>query len=289
MLALIAAAARRRLGAGARRWTASWPPPRGPCEQVDVAFGKAGLLLGACLLLEALPAGPGRSAAARRSGTALRDSLWAELEPQPPLAEGPELRSLGAAHGWAGYLFALLRWSEVVGDAAPGRASQARLEELGALARPLGRGLRWPYDARAADAPQTGLEASWCNGAAGYVSLWATAQRLLGDERFGEWARMAAWTACESPVPSGGDLCCGLGGRAYALLASTATAAKRSGWRAPACSRSGPPPRSAPTPLRRDSLYKGEVGVALLAAELERPEHACMPLFDSEVRGRPNG
>jgi eukaryotic-like serine/threonine-protein kinase len=34
--------------------------------------------------------------------------------------------------------------------------------------------------------------------------------------------------------------------------------------------------------LRRDSLYKGEVGVALLAADLEAPEHACMPLFASE-------
>jgi hypothetical protein len=34
--------------------------------------------------------------------------------------------------------------------------------------------------------------------------------------------------------------------------------------------------------LRRDSLYKGEVGVALLAADLEAPEHACMPLFEAE-------
>jgi hypothetical protein len=34
--------------------------------------------------------------------------------------------------------------------------------------------------------------------------------------------------------------------------------------------------------LRRDSLYKGDVGVALLAAELGAPEHACMPLFGSE-------
>jgi serine/threonine-protein kinase len=35
-------------------------------------------------------------------------------------------------------------------------------------------------------------------------------------------------------------------------------------------------------PLRRDSLYKGEVGVALLAADLEAPDHACMPFFEAE-------
>lgn len=34
--------------------------------------------------------------------------------------------------------------------------------------------------------------------------------------------------------------------------------------------------------LRRDSLYKGEAGVALLLADPEQPELSCMPLFDAE-------
>jgi serine/threonine-protein kinase len=33
---------------------------------------------------------------------------------------------------------------------------------------------------------------------------------------------------------------------------------------------------------RAESLYKGELGVALLAAELEKPESAVMPLFERE-------
>ncbi len=40
-----------------------------------------------------------------------------------------------------------------------------------------------------------------------------------------------------------------------------------------------------PTRIRRsgrDRLYKGEIGVALLAAELEQPEQARMPLFEAE-------
>ena len=34
--------------------------------------------------------------------------------------------------------------------------------------------------------------------------------------------------------------------------------------------------------MHRDSLYKGEIGVALLAADLDEPARSCMPLFDKE-------
>jgi serine/threonine-protein kinase len=257
---------------------------RKPCEHLDVAFGRAGLLLGASLLLELLPPrlDPGPLNAA---GADLAASLWGDLEPQAPLAEGPQLAALGAAHGWAGCLFALLRWSEASGSPLPDGV-EMRLGELGALARPVGRGLRWPY-AAATPMPHTGLEASWCNGAAGYVSLWTTAHARLGDPRYERWARMAAWTACESPVPSGGDLCCGFAGRAYSLLSMYRHSgeelwlahARRLGERAVAEIR-----RDA---LRRDSLYKGEVGVALLVADLEQPERSCMPLFESELHRQP--
>jgi serine/threonine-protein kinase len=250
-----------------------------PCEHVDVAFGKAGLLLGAAQLLEALPPHID-SSELRAVGEAVGDKLWAELEPQKPLAEGPELRSLGAAHGWAGYLYALLRWSEAAGSEPPPDLTR-RLDELGGLALPAGRGLRWPYDA-AQPMPHGGLEASWCNGAAGHVALWTAAHRLLGEDRFESWSRRAAWTAYESPIPSGGDLCCGFGGRAYALLSCYRHSGEEV-WLSRARSLAE---RAAvnirANSLRRDSLYKGEVGVALLVAELELPEHACMPLFERE-------
>ena len=35
--------------------------------------------------------------------------------------------------------------------------------------------------------------------------------------------------------------------------------------------------------LRRDSLYKGELGVALLTEELGRPDCAAMPLYELEA------
>ena len=251
---------------------------REPGAHVDVAFGKAGLLLGCSLLLDALPAVT-EADLLRPLGDALRDELRQRLADQPALAECIELRSLGAAHGWAGYLFALLRWSEASSTPPPDGIGE-RLEQLAALGCPVGRGVGWPLEvgAAAGDSPLAG---SWCNGAAGYVHLWTLAHSLLGDERFARLAQQAAWCVYES-APAGGDLCCGFAGRAYSLLCLYQHTGEAQ-WLARArllADRAATSIQSAS--LRRDSLYKGDIGVALLAAELDAPEYACMPLFASE-------
>ena len=250
-----------------------------PCEHVDVAFGRAGLLLGCSLALDALPAAFADESL-RAVGDRIRDSLWAELERQPALGENPELRSLGAAHGWAGHLFSLLRWSEASGTPPPAGLGE-RLDQLAALGSPAGRGLIWPFEA-GMPALVEALSASWCNGAAGHVHLWLLAHERLGDERYARLAEMAAWTAYEGYPVAPGDLCCGFGGRAYALLAFYKRTGE-AGWLARTRTLAEHAAKSVQTEsLRRDSLYKGEVGVALLAADLEAPEHACMPLFAAE-------
>lgn len=250
-----------------------------PCEHVDVAFGRAGLLLGCALALEALPAGF-EDEPLHATGDRLRDSLWTELESQPPLAESAKLRSLGAAHGWAGYLFALLRWSEASATSLPTGLDE-RLDQLAALGSPAGRGIRWPFEP-GGPTVDSALAASWCNGAAGYVHLWTLAHKQLGDESYARLGEMAAWSAYEGQAPAPGDLCCGLAGRAYGLLSLY----QHSGeplWLSRARTVADHAVRRVTIEsLRRDSLYKGEVGVALLAADLEAPEHACMPLFASE-------
>lgn len=244
-----------------------------PCTHIDVAFGRAGLLLGCALLAEGEDDAP-----LRRLGDNLRDSLWDELAAQPPVAESVELQSLGAAHGWAGVLYAVLRWADVSG-AAPPPGIDERLSQLAALGRPQRRGLSWPHST--SGVVETGLEASWCNGAAGFVHLWVLAHRTTADEDHARLAHLAAWTAYDGPTAPG-DLCCGLAGRAYALLC-LAQHDSDARWRARArelADRAAVSVQSAA--LRRDSLYKGEVGAALLAAELAAPEDARMPLFAGE-------
>jgi serine/threonine-protein kinase len=78
------------------------------------------------------------------------------------------------------------------------------------------------------------------------------------------------------------SLCCGDAGRAYALLAlhrRTGDEAwlPRARTLADRAMAAAGDPASAPP-----SLYQGPLGVAVLLADLERPEWARMPLFEAE-------
>ncbi|SCG66458.1 Lanthionine synthetase C-like protein [Micromonospora halophytica] len=119
--------------------TASAPSP-----ELDVAFGRSGLLLGCAMLLEAC-SGSSRHPALLALGTTLRDSVWSDLADADPIGEGPRRWVHGAAHGWSGYLFAVLRWAQASKSPAPEGIAD-RLDQLASLAQPAGRGLLWPFD-----------------------------------------------------------------------------------------------------------------------------------------------
>ncbi|MFB4306789.1 lanthionine synthetase LanC family protein [Actinomadura sp. GTD37] len=251
-----------------------------PCPELDVAFGRSGLLLGCATLLEECGDSP-RAAGLRAAGDRLRDSVWSDIA-ETPVAADARRRVLGAAHGWTGYLFALLRWARASASEPPGGAA-GRLDELGALAHPAGRGLLWPFEADG-PRPSSVMGASWCNGAAGQVHLWWLAHALLGEPRYERWARGAAWGAYEGPGAAPGDLCCGLAGRSYALLDHHAVTGEPV-WLARARVLADRAAVSvAAESQRADSLYKGEIGTALLLCELETPDPGRMPLYAPETR-----
>ncbi len=246
----------------------------------DLTLGRSGLLLAAAQLGDVLPAGAAeRARLADLSGRVLA-GLWAELDRLPPIAAQPAPPNLGIAHGWAGYAYAALRWCRVFGGALPAGLA-ARLAELAAAAEPWGRGLRWRWNPG-----QSGGEAStmpgWCNGSAGFVFLWTLAHRELGEPRFLELATGAAWNAWEAPE-GGGSICCGTAGRAYALLDLARHLGGDSRWLARASALADRAALAiAAGSEKQDSLFKGRIGVALLAAELERPESAALPFFADE-------
>jgi eukaryotic-like serine/threonine-protein kinase len=90
-----------------------------------------------------------------------------------------------------------------------------------------------------------------------------------------ERAAASAWDI----ETSNGSLCCGNGGNGYAFLAAYRLSGARL-WldRARIAARRAARDRS--TFGFRDSLYKGALGAALLASELDRPAMAAMPLFE---------
>lgn len=260
-----------------------------PDRELDLATGRTGLLLGASLLLDAMPESPYLDPAAlRRAGDGLARETWERVSGLPAVSRCDAMPMTGIAHGWGGVLYALIRWARSTGTPLPDGV-EARLEELAACGEQAGRGLRWPrvLHQRLGD-ESVDYVPGWCNGSAGLVHLWTLAHATLREARWLELAERAGWHVWEDMTyPGMFDLCCGAGGRAYALLAlhrSTGEAA----WLRRAESLAG---RAAANvladPATDHALYKGALGIALLAAELDWPRAARMPLFEHE--GWPEG
>jgi serine/threonine-protein kinase len=260
-----------------------------PCDQMDLAFGLAGSLLGCALLYELPWLEAGERAALTTLGEARQSDLLEWLYAYRCRLADPSLLNLGMAHGWAGLLYAVLRWSEAAGGILPDVVPE-RLVELADRAEPSGRGIRWHWSDTEGTDDAGATMPGWCNGAAGFVHLWAAAHRHTGEERFARSAHLAAWEAWEHPGRAR-NLCCGLAGRAYALLAwHRHTGDKewlRRAWRlGEAAVSRDPTPDEADFP---DSLYKGDIGVALLAADLAQPEGSSMPCFEPAGWARGGG
>lgn len=241
----------------------------------DLVMGAPGLLLGCALALEAIPDDP--LLPARPSlitlGNRLADELERRLEALPPVAECRELPVLGMAHGWAGSLYALLRWAEARHRMPPLDAPR-RLAELAAIGTDAGDQRRWPR--RLGEPPAGPFVASWCNGAAGFVHLYLLAHTLFRDDRWLRVAEAAGRTAAGST--RGASLCCGRAGQAMSLVAL----ARRTGndrWREQALGLTGD---GAPSTEPAQSLFKGAVGRVLVRQELELAAEARMPCFEAE-------
>jgi serine/threonine protein kinase len=239
-----------------------------PCDSIDLTLGRSGTLLAAALLREL-------GDEVHALGDALARDLWQRLDALPPLRDQPPDTYLGIAHGWSGYLYATLRWSRAAGTPLPS-TFVTRLDELAELRVARGRGAWWP---RQLGGGAHDMMAGWCNGAAGHVFTWTAAYDALRDERWLALAELAAWNAWEEPLHHA-DLCCGSAGRAYALLNLYKNTGDRD-WLARACQLANHAAGAArSTAQRPHALWKGELGIAALIADLEVPESAAMPLFE---------
>ena len=251
-----------------------------PCLNPDLTLGRSGVLLAASMLLDTLRAGEEEAIKRLRElGDGLMRDLWSEIGEQPPIARAEEgWVNLGMAHGWAGYLYATLRWCRSAGSPRP-EGLEERLAELAGCARSWGRGLRWPW--RDSGIGPGSHMPGWCNGSAGFVHLWTLASRELNDPAWMEFAEGAAWNSWEASDRNA-SLCCGLAGRAYALLDLW-----RHGGGEIWLERARDLAEAAAAEILRfseaaDSLYKGEPGVAALIADLAKPEQAAQPFFGDE-------
>ena len=259
---------------------------RQPCEVLDLTLGCAGALLGCALLLETFD---GLHDELHRVGDEIYGRLWERLQARTPNDRSAQSIGLAVAHGWAGLLYASLCWCAAAREPIADQL-HTRITELARCAQPVGRGLLW--ESTLASAPYDDpLSASWCNGSAGFVFLWTKAHRMTGDQSYLELAEGAAWH-CWERLSSNSTLCCGSGGQAYAMLnfyrhcrdsrwlQRARTAAN---FAARSALRSADFQGGAMLDWRPYSLYKGNAGLAVLAADLASPQQARMPLFESSL------
>ena len=215
-------------------------------------------------------------------GNRLADELRGEMAAEPDIALSRKISYLGMAHGWAGILYAVLRWDNWSG-ARPDAVIESRMMQLARMAEKSRGGFRWPLQA---GTPAVTYLHGWCNGSAGYVPLWTLASRVYASEAYLRLAEAAALDAFHGGG-GGHGLCCGFAGQAYAQL-NLYRATGESRWlerardlaeRAAGFSAAQAEKKEPSLPF---SLYKGDVGVAVLAAELETPQFASMPFFGEE-------
>jgi hypothetical protein len=249
-----------------------------PCRRLDLTLGRSGVLWAAADL-----AARGQAPLVEDLGSRTLETIWEELDRHPEIAAARALPNLGVAHGWAGYLYATARWCRAVGAPLPPEFGR-RLSELRDLAIPSGRGCRWQWDGAEAALGEIASMPGWCNGSAGLLHLFTLTAEMGVDAQSAAVAEAAAWNTWEAEG-AGFDLCCGLAGRAYALL----NFAQRLGgapWLGKArqlaerAARACAADRTAPI-----GLYRGTLGVALLQAEIEQPDRAAMPFFGDEGWG----
>jgi serine/threonine-protein kinase len=138
---------------------------------------------------------------------------------------------------------------------------------MGRLAVDVERGLSTP----ALTPNNPGFERSWCNGAAGLVLLLVRAYESSRDEQYLSLSRSYARTLLTHTEGVGGDLCCGLGGRSYALLAMDRIDPGRDWARLAvnmgALAADALVENSGPWP---NGLYKGFPGLVYLAEDLSK-------------------
>ncbi|HEY0251895.1 MAG TPA: LanC-like protein [Kofleriaceae bacterium] len=171
---------------------------------------------------------------------------------------GEHVRLLGAAHGFAGNMYALLRGAELL-------AQQEMIRErathtLRSVALGYGEYRNWlPH----VGTPRSGRDKillQWCHGAPGMITALANLRNAEVDELLLAGAELT-WHA--GPLAKGQGLCHGTAGNGYALLAMAARTgderwldrARRFAMHALAQVRA--------QAQRRYSLWTGDLGVAL--------------------------
>ena len=247
-----------------------------PCENLDLTLGKSATLTACAILFENLfDISEDLKNELIAAGNKTMQDTWDIISNYAPIGEESPISYNGIAHGWAGILYATVKWCAITRQAVPAQLFE-RVEQLLAAGLVEGNSMRWELT----PANKTSWP-GWCHGSAGYIFLWTALYRFSNEERYLFTAEKTAKHLLATSEEGGVcNLCCGAAGTCYALLNLYNVTgnnfylaeAKRIARELIPLVYTGQ--------MRNNSLYKGDVGVGVLFAELANPKHARMPLFE---------
>ncbi|NCD68259.1 lanthionine synthetase LanC family protein [Mucilaginibacter agri] len=243
----------------------------------DLTYGKPGSLLGCALLLATIPDDPllPMKHSILETGEQLVSAITTALQSLGQIATNNILVDLGMAHGWAGALYAIMKWAETT-QTLPHPTVEDYLNELIQCSILTAEGRSWPIRTNTPHRKTERFMGSWCKGSTGFVHLFGLAAQLFNKPDYLEIAGEAADFTFTAPQ-NGASLCCGDAGMAYAQLSMfQRTREDKYVGRAQVLAD-----RAANSELKlAGSLYKGRLGVHLLLLDMENPLAARMPFFD---------
>jgi len=247
-----------------------------PCKGLDLTTGKTSSILGCAILKEnSLYENKLLDEELDKFALARLTEVWDDLDNAQPGDGNTILRYHGIAHGWAGILYATLKWCNASGKPLPPKFFD-RVDQLIKLGIPENDMMRWNLS------PVEPVSwPGWCHGSAGHSFLWTLLYKKTKDEKFLEIAeKTARHFLTTNTNMTNGSLCCGMSGEAYALL-GLFNATQNSFYLDEVKHRAKKVLKNIyNTEMKNHSLYKGDVGAAVLFSELTVPEHARMPLFE---------
>jgi len=189
--------------------------------------------------------------------------------------------NLGIAHGIAGQLYAVLKWYEYK-RMSPSRKFFTQLDTLIKHTVPYGSGICIPW--RSAEQKEFHTISGWCNGSAGIAMLLCETVQITQEEKYLPIIEKFIWHCWEDSATNP-NLCCGLSGRAYAL-SYYALLSNKSIWQTRAIYLADKAIESSKTVNLEEmpihSLYKGQLGVGLMALEVTNTNQVSMPFFANE-------
>ena len=248
---------------------------REPCDKIDLAFGKAGLLVGSSILFRELKSTHDfKTNSIILFANGIMEELWKQLSEYPGINQLNPINYYGIAHGWAGILYGTLYWCKIAKQELP-IAFRGRVEELLHCAMKDKNGLNWSLANSEAK-----IFSGWCNGNAGYIFLWSLLYEYFKEERYLSIAEQSANPILPDTQEPNGGLCCGVTGQVYAFLRLYKITGNRSYLQKTEKLKHHILHHLSSPLLKNNSLFFGEVGLGIVLCELDKPESARMPFFE---------